>query len=131
MARQSAVALTASAQEHSPISALLFAMALQFARVKDGRITSREMVASLNDSPDRPWAAMRNAAKISEIWLSEQLRPYGLRPRTLRFGATTARGYIGEEFKEVFRRYIPRSEIEAYFSACREAQPQPAAQPAA
>jgi hypothetical protein len=131
LARQSAMALTASAQEHSPISALLIDIATQFVRTKDDRMASREMVARLNDSPDRPWAAMRHSGKISEKWLPDVLRPYGVRTRTIRFGAATARGYSAAEFKEVFRRYIPRSEIEAFLVPAREAQPQPESPPAA
>ena len=56
---------------------------------------------------------MRAGREINELWLSQQLRPYGIRPRTIRLGDQTAKGYTKEDFAEVFRRYIPFSEIEA------------------
>jgi hypothetical protein len=130
LARQAAVALTANAHENSPMSSLLMDIALQFVHTDADRIYSRLLVAYLNNSPDRPWSAMRNGKEISELWLSQQLRPYGIRPRTIRSGETTAKGYTKEDFTEVFRMYIPRSEVDAYLAASRELEPQPDLSPA-
>jgi len=44
---------------------------------------------------------------------SHQLRPYGIRPKTLWIGNTAAKGYLKEDFMDVFRRYIPESELDA------------------
>jgi hypothetical protein len=126
LARQAAGGLAASAQENSPISSLLFAILLQFLHFNAERMLSRDLVACLNHLPDRPWAMMRPGNAISEIWLAQQLRPYGIHPRSIRTGATTAKGYVKEEFTEVFRRYIPRSEVEAYNAAAHESEPPPA-----
>ena len=41
------------------------------------------------------------------------MRPYGLNPKTIRIGEQVAKGYAKEDFVETFRRYIPRSEVEA------------------
>ncbi len=49
----------------------------------------------------------------TELWLAEQLRPYGIRPTTIRIGEEVGRGYAKEDFTEVFLRYIPASEVEA------------------
>lgn len=56
---------------------------------------------------------MRKGKEIDEGWLASQLAPYGIRPRTVRIESTTAKGYMQEGFSEVFRRYIPRSEVDA------------------
>ena len=55
----------------------------------------------------------RNSKEITERWVSHQLRPYGIRPVTLRIGETLAKGYRQEDFMETFRRYIPQSELDA------------------
>jgi hypothetical protein len=47
-------------------------------------------------------------------WLALQLRPYGLRPRTIRIGDNVAKGYVLEEMLEVFERYVPRSELDNF-----------------
>jgi hypothetical protein len=123
-ARQAAAALTASAHENSPMATLLLDIAVLFINSGAERICSRSLVAGLNNSPDRPWSAMCNSREISELWLSQQLRPYGIRPRTIRTGEITAKGYTEEDFTEVFRRYIPRSEVEAFMAASRQPEPQ-------
>ena len=62
---------------------------------------------------ERPWGSMRNGKGMTEAWLAEQLRPYDIRPRTVRIGKEVLKGYWAEDFEEVFRRYLPASEIEA------------------
>ena len=50
---------------------------------------------------------------MTETWVAQQLKGYGVRPRTIRIGEQTAKGYVREELMETFRRYIPKSELEA------------------
>jgi hypothetical protein len=40
--------------------------------------------------------------------------PYPIRTRTMRIGEMRAKGYFEEDFQELFRRYIPRSAVEAF-----------------
>jgi hypothetical protein len=56
---------------------------------------------------------MRKGKEITELWLSQQLRPYGIRPRTIWINDTSAKGYLQDDFMEIFRRYIPKSEVDA------------------
>ena len=37
----------------------------------------------------------------------------GIRPRTIRIGDQVAKGYLQEDFLDTFRRYIPKSEVDA------------------
>lgn len=113
-ARQAAEGLTARAQESSPIASLLLDIMLMFIREGSKRMFTRTMVEVLNMATDRPWAEMRKGKKITDVWLGRQLRPYGVRPRSVRIGEMTAKGYAEEDFDEVFRRYIPRSEALAF-----------------
>jgi len=114
-AREAAVALNTGAQESSPIGTLLLDILMVMALTQQERIFSRNLVQGLN-SPrfrDRPWTEELKGKPATERWLSIQLRPYGMRPRTMRIGEERAKGYALEEFTEVFRRYIPKSEVEA------------------
>jgi hypothetical protein len=131
LARQAAEALTANAMESSPITSLLIDILTQFITTGQDRIFSRRLLAALNESPERPWSAMKNGREISEHWLGQQLRPYGIRSRTIRQGELTAKGYSRDDMVEVFRRYIPRSEVEAMFAPVPEAEchPEPNAAP--
>ncbi len=111
-ARQAAVNLTVTAQESNPIGALLFDIFIVFARGGAERMLSRELVASLSSLGERPWAELRQGRQITDIWLSKQLRAYGVRSKTMRMGEVVGRGYVEEDFQEVFRRYIPMSEVQ-------------------
>ena len=79
---------------------------------RQGRMFSRDLAAGLNRFANRPWAEMLKGKEVTELWVSLQLRPYGIRPRTMRNDGERAKGYFLEDFMEVFRRYIPRSEVE-------------------
>src|SRR5262249_9500566 len=57
------------------------------------RIFSRDLVAGLNARGERPWMVMRRGKEVTERWLSQQLSPYGLRPRTIWIGDVSAKGY--------------------------------------
>jgi hypothetical protein len=116
-ARQAAVALGARAQEDNPIGALLLDILIVFTTWGE-RQFSREMVQRLKGFGARPWGGR----EITERWLARQLRPYGVRPRTMRIGEEVAKGYAEAEMSEVFRRYIPRSELEAVKAEWKSAQ---------
>jgi hypothetical protein len=74
---------------------------------------SRDIVETLNAYTDRPWMVLRRGKEVTETWLSQQLRGYGLRPRTIWIGERSAKGYMEEDFTEVFRRYLPKSAVRA------------------
>ena len=125
LARQAAVNLTLAGQENNPIGMLLLDILLIFASSDRDRIFSRTLVESLNGFDNRPWAEMRNGKEITELWLAQQLRPYGIRPKTIWIGDRAAKGYLQEDFKEVFPRYIPFSEVQALM---KDSQPPEASQ---
>ena len=125
-ARSAAVGLTAVAQEESPTGALLLDLIIIFVRqgcapgnewMKEHggvRMFSREIVNELNALPDRPWMVLRRGKEVTERWLSQQLSPYGVRPRTVWIRETCAKGYMEGDLKETFQRYIPKSMARAF-----------------
>jgi putative DNA primase/helicase len=110
--RSAAEALTKEAREDCPIGSLFMDLFLAFVVRKDRRLFSRTIVAALNQRAGRPWMQMRKGKEIDELWLARQLAPYGIRPHTLRIEGVAAKGYTEADFVEVFRRYIPPSEID-------------------
>jgi len=113
LARQAAVALSAKAAEHNPISSLLFAIWLSFRTVGGGRIFSRMLVQGLNSMDDKPWGTMANGKGITVGWLATQLERHGIKPRTIRIGNMQAKGYWEEDFEGAFQRYMSPSDREA------------------
>src|SRR5205807_7935228 len=123
-ARQAAVSLSASAQESNPIASLLLDIFVLFALSKGDRLFSRTLVEGLNRFTDRPWMEIKSG-KATERWLSQQLRPYGIKPRTFRIDGTQAKGYLLEDCTDVFRRYIPKSDIKALLAESAGTEPPP------
>jgi hypothetical protein len=113
LAREAAMGLTAQAQGHSPIGSLLLDIFMAFCLAKRDRLFSRELAGLLNHSTERPWAELRKGKPVTETWLAHQLHPYGVMPRTIRVGDQVGRGYVEEDFRQTFKRYIPRADVEA------------------
>jgi hypothetical protein len=113
-ARTAAIALTTGAQQSSPTGSLLLDLASIFHHpFKQERISSEALIYMLNlqHYADRPWREARNGKPITEIWLSKQLRPYGVRPKNIRFEKKQGKGYYLADLEPAFR-YIPRFEFE-------------------
>ena len=108
-AREAATGLTFVAQASSPLGALLTDLQECFEAAEKDRLFSRTLVEWLRECKNRPWIEMGNGRQITELWLSHRLRPYGIRPKTMWIGEQAAKGYLREDFGEVFRRYLPPS----------------------
>jgi hypothetical protein len=121
-ARRAAQGLTDTTQGRNPIGALLFDIFRGICVTESDRISSHGLVYWLNQFTDRPWhdlPGLRSAdggrrKEVTELWLAQQLRPYGIRPKTIRISDKTAKGYLQEDMLEIFQRYIPRSEVDAF-----------------
>jgi hypothetical protein len=80
------------------------------------------LVNWLNGFRDRPWHDLPGLRivncgqrkEVTELWLAQQLRPYGIRPKTMRIGDKLKKGYTEADLIEPFKRYVPRSEWEAF-----------------
>ena len=114
-ARQAAIGLTAGSDSNDLIGALLFDIFIIFARAEDGRLFTRDLIGALNLRQDRPWSEMKTSRQpITDRWLAQKLSPYGIRPRNIWVNAKCAKGYENEDFREAYRRYIPRADVETF-----------------
>jgi hypothetical protein len=125
LARAAATGLTARARENSPIGSLLMDIFMVFIVSESERIFSRELVAALIGCGERRWSEIRKGKPVKERSLAQQLHPYGIKPRTIRIGEQVAKGYVQEDLMDTFRRYIPKSEVEAMKANLAEQTAQP------
>lgn len=58
---------------------------------------------------------------ITELWLARQLRPYGVRTKTMWIGNHAARGYEKSDFDDAFERYIPKEQAKRMLEELRAA----------
>ena len=95
------------------MGALLLDIMLPFFHKNVERLFTRDLLVWLNGFEDRPWMEMKRGKEITERWLSQRLRPYGVRPRMMRIGEAQARGYLKDELADVLRRYLQQSDYDA------------------
>ena len=69
---------------------------------------SADLVRRLVRLDDRPWADGAGGRPITQARVARLLRPFGIQPMKLRFGATTANGYTRRMFADAGSRYLPR-----------------------
>lgn len=111
-ARQAAVGLATGAQENCPIGALLFDLFLVFKISGAEKLFTRDVLQGLSCLENRPWHSMRRGTEMTEAWLAQRLRAYGIRPQTIRMGESVGRGYVAADFAEALKRYVPKVERE-------------------
>lgn len=111
-ARNAALSLAAAAHDSNPIAALLTDICIEFfSDEAQKRIFSRDLVARLNRIPNRPWAELLRGKPMTELWLSDRLRPYGIRPRNISINSVQAKGYAYSDCEDAFRRYLTRADL--------------------
>ena len=109
--RNAALSLAAAAHDSNPIAALLTDICIEFFKTDPRRIFSRDLVATLNLIPNRPWAELLRGKPMTDLWLSDRLRPYGIRPRNITINSVQAKGYLYSDCEDVFRRYLTRADL--------------------
>jgi hypothetical protein len=102
--------LTASVdQDPQGVGVMLLADIRQvFNEAHATRLFSKALVEKLIALTDRPWGEIRTKIEkpITENWLAQRLKPFGVAPKTLRIGDERAKGYELQDFQEAFERYL-------------------------
>jgi len=78
------------------------------------RMFTHSLLAGLSRFGARPWNEMRKGKETTDLWLAQQLRPYGIKPKSVRIGDQILKGYLYCELLDVFQRYVPKSALDAF-----------------
>jgi hypothetical protein len=70
------------------------------------RLPSEQLLLHLHDLPESPWRNVKGKP-LYDRGLAYRLRKYEIKPKVIRFGLTTARGYLRADFEDVWPRYLP------------------------
>jgi Protein of unknown function (DUF3631) len=74
-------------------------------------MASKALLVALQELPEAPWNEVpgkRGKGKpLDEGGLAFRLKQYGIRPKTLRIGEATPRGYDRADLEEAWTRYLP------------------------
>ena len=72
------------------------------------RLSSEVIATALADKEDRPWSEWgRQKKKLTKTQLARLLKPFNIRPTTVRIDGKTPKGYLLDDFMDAFRRYLP------------------------
>lgn len=111
-ARRAAVELTADGEDSMSAGVLLLADLRElFACEPSGVLFTREILKSLHADETRPWPEWRNGKPITERQLAALLKPHGIKPKTVRRGIETEKGYRFDWCAGAFARYLPPQSV--------------------
>lgn len=74
----------------------------------DGRdvLSTEDLLAALNDDDDHPFGGWRDGKGLDARTLAAKLKPYRIKPRGVRIGDNTPKGYRAEDFRDAWTRYL-------------------------
>lgn len=92
-----------------------------FKKEDTDKVSSEDLVKHLHTLEDRDWVEMgRSGKEISKRGVSRLLKPFDVKPKTIRTNnATTAKGYTKEMFEDAFFHYLPDTPIPNVTSVTR------------
>jgi len=70
-------------------------------------VFTADLVAWLNANPERPWATWNRGRPITPKQVADLLRPFGIRPKQIRIGGESSKGYPRADCDDAFARYLP------------------------
>jgi hypothetical protein len=107
-ARSAALALSGGAakEDESLGPMLLRDVAAVLGDRNDSNIFTADLLKALFAVEEGPWGDL-SGKPLDARKLASRLKPYGIRPHTVRVGDKTAKGYSAEDFNDAFHRYVP------------------------
>ena len=70
------------------------------------RLATSDILDRLHEMEYRPWPEWRKGKPITSRQLARALEPFGIKPKVVRIGSETYKGYKLEDCEEAFFRYI-------------------------
>jgi hypothetical protein len=104
-ARKAAIGLAKDAPEDEDGGGVLLLKTLKAMFGDALALRTEAIIESLTDDDELPFGGYRKGLGIDSRGLAKLLKPFGIKPKTLRFGEVTAKGYNRSEFSEAWERY--------------------------
>jgi len=74
-------------------------------------MTTAAILGALHILPESPWGDLKGKP-LNDRGLAVRLRQYGIKPKVIRVGDATPRGYTAEDLYDPWETYLPRSQDE-------------------
>ena len=102
---QSYRALTSVPELELPTQLLMDIREL-FSGLGADKVSTSDVVDMLTADEDKVWRQCNGGKALSAATMAKLLKPYGVTPTCMRFGAKTKRGYERSQFDDPFDRYL-------------------------
>ena len=77
-----------------------------FASKRVDKISSADLIEELCKICDAPWATYNHGKALTPPQLAKNLKGYGIKSKTVRFGHETPKGFEASQFADAFARYL-------------------------
>jgi 5-methylcytosine-specific restriction endonuclease McrA len=120
-ARVAAVALVALAKESTPSLGVKLLKDIRAVFGDQDQLPTRDILHGLHAIDDSPWGDLKGKP-LDDRGLANRLRPYDIKPTTIRDGASTPKGYRRTDFVDAWSRYLQSTEPTVSLCPTKEAQ---------
>jgi putative DNA primase/helicase len=111
-ARNAAVELSADGEDAASPRVLLLGDLRDLFDRKSAKVQfTHEILDELHKDETRPWPEWRNGKPMTSRHPADLLKPFKIKPQTVRRYAKTDKGYKLESFEAAFARYLPRPSV--------------------
>jgi hypothetical protein len=104
-ARRVAVLISGEEEDSSLAVQLLHDIRDIFDALQKDRLPTALLLGNLVNREDRPWATLIDGMPLGGHRFASMLEPFGIRPKVLRIGEKTLRGYERLQFADAWARY--------------------------
>ena len=73
------------------------------------RVSTDALLKEINADEELPWGGFGRGDGLNARALADMLRPFEVRPKTIRMGGETPRGYVRADFQDAWTRNLPPS----------------------
>lgn len=106
-AREAAVSLSMGANVAETSRGTLLLAAIWGAMIGREAIATEELLHTINTDDELPFGGWREGKGLDPRTLARLLKPYGVRPTSVRVGDKTPKGYRADDLRDAWSRYLP------------------------
>ena len=85
------------------------------------KLSTETILSRLHDLPESAWADVYGKP-LNDRGLATRLRKYGVKPKVVRIGESTPRGYVAADLEDAWKRYVLPTRQEAQQAQQRNTQ---------
>jgi len=104
-ARETAINLTMESTNQKPTLGIQLLKDLKDLFLEKEKLSTVEILSQLNNKEESPWGDFYKNG-LSPGKLASMLKPYGIRPKTMRINTSVFKGYEIDQFMDPWNRYI-------------------------